>query len=180
MGTYLSTHAIASQAQSRCLNGNLTRLDSAAKAARGVFKLGYGKPFLITAKRASLVLRVEFGDRRNWQSQSPKGATPLFLYSSEASNASFCLGSSPTKGGLTVAPFGISVSRNRQTPPNCPKFSGSGYVQTVALGKNCNDVRTADWRKLPLCGDRSIGEANLRKGLAPSYGWRTLRPPYQR
>ena len=30
MGTYLSTHAIASQAQSRCLNGNLTRLDSAA------------------------------------------------------------------------------------------------------------------------------------------------------
>ena len=45
MGTYLSTHAIASQAQSRCLNGNLTRLDSAAKAARGVFKLVFGLPF---------------------------------------------------------------------------------------------------------------------------------------
>ena len=36
MGTYLSTHAIASQAQSRCLNGNLTRLDSAA-TPRAVF-----------------------------------------------------------------------------------------------------------------------------------------------
>ena len=53
-----------------------------------------------------------------------------------------CLGASPRKGGLTVAPFGISASRNRQSPPNCPKFSGSGYVQTVALGKNCDGVRT--------------------------------------
>ena len=96
-----------------------------------------------------------------------RGNAP-FLYTSEASEASFCLGLSPKKGGLTVAPFGISASRNRQSPPNCPTVSGSGYVQTVALGLGRDGVRTEDWIKLSLCGDRSIGEANLRKGLAPS------------
>ncbi len=98
-----------------------------------------------------------------------KGQSP-FSKTSEASNASFCLGASATKGGFTVAPFGISASRNSQSPPNCPTISGSGYVQTVALGKNCDGVRTEDWIKLTFCGDRSIGVANLRKGQSPFNG----------
>ena len=73
----LRTHAIAVFPQSHRLKPNLTRLDSAA-APRAVFlNLVTVNRFLITAKVASRLLRVEFGDRRNWRSQSPKGAKPL-------------------------------------------------------------------------------------------------------
>ena len=115
-------------------------------------------------------MRVEFEDRRIGEANRRKGLCPFFYSLPKRATASFCLGASPQKGGLTVAPFGISASRNRQTPPNCPKFSGSGYVQTVALGKNCDGVRTEDWIKLTFCGDRSIGVANLRKGQSPFNG----------
>ena len=104
------------------------------------------------------------GDRRNWQSQSPKGATPL-LKTSEASEASFCLGASPQKGGLTVAPFGISASRNRQSPPNCPKFSGSGYVQTVALGLGRDGVRTGAGKNLRFAGIEVLAKPIFVRGL---------------
>ena len=59
MGTYLSTHAIAVFPQSHRLNGNLTRLDSAACAARGVFKLGYGKPKILQQKSLRSFCEVE-------------------------------------------------------------------------------------------------------------------------
>ena len=89
----LSTHAIASQAQSRCLNGNLTRLDSAATPRAVFLNLFWDSRFKITAKRASLVLRVEFGDRRIGKANRRKGQRP-FLKTSETSKASFCLGAS--------------------------------------------------------------------------------------
>ena len=79
MGTYLSTHAIASQAQSRCLNGNLTRLDSAATPRAVFLNLFWDSRFKITAKRASLVLRVEFGDRRIGKANRQKGQRPFFI-----------------------------------------------------------------------------------------------------
>ena len=44
-------------------------------------------------------------------------------------------GLSPTKGGLTVAPFGISASRNRQSPPNFPMVSGFGYRSDGGFGE---------------------------------------------
>ena len=81
------------------------------------------------------------GDRSIGVANLRKGLAP-FLKFLKRTLVRFRLGASPRKWGLTVAPFGISASRNRQSPPNCPKFSGSGYVQTVALGKNCDGVRT--------------------------------------
>ena len=77
-----------------------------------------------------------------------------------------------------ACPFGISASRNRQSHLNFPKFSGSGYVQTAALGKNCDGVRTGNWRKLwkafywifERLGFEGIGAicaANRRKGQRP-------------
>ena len=77
----LSTHAIASQAQSRCLNGNLTRLVSAAYAARCVFKLGYGKPFFNYSKSSFAPFA---GKSRNAECFSQ-----MFFNSPEASEASF-------------------------------------------------------------------------------------------
>ena len=45
MGTYVKYARHRSFSPKRRLNGNLTRLVSAAYAARGVFRLGYGEPF---------------------------------------------------------------------------------------------------------------------------------------
>ena len=57
------------------------------------------------------------------------------------------------RGLNCVAPFGISASRNRQSPPNCPTVSGFGYVQTAALGLGRDGVRT-EWAILAFRGDR--------------------------
>ena len=93
-----------------------------------------------------------------------KGQRP-FLKTPETSEASFCLGASATKGGLTVAPFGISASRNRQSPPNCPKFSGSGYVQTVALGLGRDGVRTGAGKNLRFAGIEVLAKPIFVRGL---------------
>ena len=85
----LSTHAIASQAQSRCLNGNLTRLDSAALPRAVFLNLVTVNRFLITAKVASRLLRVEFGDRRIGKANRRKGQRPFFIvFRSERQRAS--------------------------------------------------------------------------------------------
>ena len=125
-----------------------TSLDSAATPRAVFLNLFWDSRFKITAKRASLVLRVEFGDRRIGKANRRKGQRPFSYSLPKRASASFCLGLSPQKGGLTVAPFGTSASRNRQSPPNFPTISGSGYVQTVALGLGRDGVRTEEWRKL--------------------------------
>ena len=74
--------------------------------------------------------------RGSSRGESPsKGQKPVLKYTRKIA-LQFCCnirGASPTKRGLTVAPFGISASRNRQSPPNCSTVSVFGYVQTVAL-----------------------------------------------
>ena len=73
--------------------------------------------------------------RGSSRGESPsKRQSPFNILAKLQSNfAVISKGASPQKGGFTVAPFGISASRNRQSPPNCPTLSGFGYVQTVAL-----------------------------------------------
>ena len=70
-----------------------TSLDSAATPRAVFLNLFWDSRFKITAKRASLVLRVEFGDRRIGKANRRKGQRP-FLKTSETSKASFCLGAS--------------------------------------------------------------------------------------
>ena len=61
-----------------------TRLDSAATPRAVFLNLFWDSRFKITAKRASLVLRVEFGDRRIGKANRRKGQRPfLILFRSE-------------------------------------------------------------------------------------------------
>ena len=48
-------------------------------------------------------------------------------------------------------------------------------TQAVALGKNCDGVRTGLDNNLCFEGIGAICVANRRKGQSPFYGWRTLR-----
>ena len=76
------THAIASQAQSHRLKPNLTRLDrnslrSFRKLKKWEILQNSGVDLKKQRIRKNNRILYSLGDRRNWQSQSPKEATPL-------------------------------------------------------------------------------------------------------
>ena len=87
MGTYLSTHAIAVFPQSHRLKPNLTRLVSAAHAARCVFKLVCGLPqnfteacfarFDIIREKGFASVAVGFVKNKGFGISFPN---PLFFY----------------------------------------------------------------------------------------------------
>ena len=130
MGTYLSTHAIASQAQSRCLNGNLTRLDSAA-TPRAVFLN------LVTVNRKyyTKLAVARFGIVKK------KGRCPLRRFATQ----------------ITPIPRIYSLIKSRELEGRDPlERACQTAVQTLALGKNCDGVRTKSTYPLQFLPRNSV------------------------